>query len=206
MLACSDSHTCASGAFNVAARGLGAAEIMRIACTGRTWHQVPRTIRYDLTGELATAVTGKDLFLHIAGAYGDATNHALEFGGPGLARLDMGDRRTVATQGAEVGADFTLFPADERCLAYLARRGAATPRPVDPDHDAAYAARRTVDLSAVEPMVARPGAVIGNTLPVGDAGDVHVDQCFIGSCANGKLEDLEIAARTLAGRTVAPLR
>jgi 3-isopropylmalate/(R)-2-methylmalate dehydratase large subunit len=204
VLACSDSHTCASGAFNVAARGLGGAEILRIACTGRTWHRVPPTIRYDLVGELAPEVTGKDLFLHIAGVYGDATNHALEFGGPGLAGLGIGDRRTVATQGAEVGADFTLFPADERCLAYLSGRAVAEPRPVEPDSDAVYAARHAIDLGAVAPMVARPGAVIENTLPVGEVGDVRVDQCFIGSCANGKLEDLETAARILAGRTVAP--
>ena len=144
VLACSDSHTCAAGAFNVAARGLGAAEIMQIACTGSTWHQVPETIRYDLEGELAPAVSGKDVFLHIAGVYGDATNRALEIGGAGLTGLDMGERRTIATQGAEVGADFTVCEADERCLAFVAERGAGREAdPVDPSPDAVYAERRT---------------------------------------------------------------
>ncbi len=203
VLACSDSHTCAAGAFNVAARGLGAAEIMQIACTGSTWHQVPETVRYDLEGALGSQVSGKDVFLHIAGAYGDATNQAIEVGGPGMAMMEMGDRRTIATQGAEVGADFTIFEADQRCLEFVGRRTTTPAYPAAPDDHARYAVRRSVDLAAVEPMVARPGAVIENTMPVSDVGDVHVDQCFIGSCANGRIEDLEIAARILAGRRVA---
>jgi 3-isopropylmalate/(R)-2-methylmalate dehydratase large subunit len=203
VLACSDSHTCAAGAFNVAARGLGAAEMMQIVCTGSTWYQVPPTIRYDLEGLLPEEVTGKDVFLYLAGTYGDALNHALEIGGSGLAALAMGDRHTIAAQGAEVGADFTVFPADEPCLSYLAQRTDVEPSPVDADPDAAYAARRTVDLGTVEPMVAKPGAVIENTLLVREAPQVRLDQCFIGSCANGKIEDLEVAARILAGHTVA---
>ena len=203
VLACSDSHTCAAGAFNVAARGLGAAEMMQIVSTGSTWYQVPPTIRYDLEGRLAADVTGKDVFLHIAGAYGDALNHALEIGGPGLADLSISDRHTIAAQGAELGADFTVFPADERCLKYLAERTTAEPSPVSEDAAARYAVRRTVDLDVVEPMLARPGAVIDNTVPVRGVGQVRLDQCFIGSCANGKIADLEIAARILAGRTVA---
>ena len=203
VLACSDSHTCAAGAFNVAARGLGAAEMMQIVCTGSTWYQVPPTIRYDLEGRLGAAVTGKDVFLHIAGAYGDALNHALEFGGPGLADLSISDRHTIAAQGAELGADFTVFPADERCLRYLVERTTVKPSPLSEDATARYADKRTVELSVVEPMLARPGAVIDNTLSVRGVGHVRLDQCFIGSCANGKIADLEIAARILAGRTVA---
>ena len=204
VIACTDSHTCAGGAVGAAARGLGPAEVLQIVCTGRTWHQVPPTIRYDLTGTKHPWVNGKDIFLHVAGAYGGATGHAVEFGGPGLASVPMSDRRTVATQGAEIGADFTLFPADEICRAYV-RDAAPDPEPpvVAADADAEYAARHTVDLGEVQPMVALPGTVINNAGPVADVAGTHVDQAFIGSCANGQLDDLATAARILKGRRVA---
>lgn len=204
VVACTDSHTCAGGAVGAAARGLGPAEVLQIVCTGRTWHQIPPTLRYELTGEKHQWVNGKDIFLHVAGTYGDATGHAVEFGGPGLAALPMSDRRTIATQGAEIGADFTIFPSDQRCLDYV---GAAAPgaelRPVHADEDAAYAATRKVDLAAISPMVALPGTVIDNTGPVGDVAGTRIDQAFIGSCANGQLADLEVAAQILKGQRVA---
>ena len=203
ILTCTDSHTCAGGAYNTGARGLGPAEVYSIMCTGKTWFQVAPTIRYDLAGTKAEVISGKDIFLHIAGAYGDATNHNLEFGGPGLASVPMNDRRTIATQGAEVSADFTTFPADELCRDFLDAR---TDRPYDPAHpdpDATYAARREVDLTALEPYVAKPGRVAHNAVPVSQVGRRKVDQCFIGSCANGQLEDLEIAADVLRGSNVA---
>jgi hypothetical protein len=121
VLACSDSHTCAAGAFGAAARGLGPVEMLQIVCTGRTWYEVPRTLRYELTGKKHSYVSGKDIFLHIAGKYGDASDHAVEFAGSGLASLPMADRRTIATQGAEIAADFTIFPADQLCLDFIAR-------------------------------------------------------------------------------------
>jgi len=204
ILACTDSHTCAAGAYNTAARGLGPVEIYSIMCTGQTWFQVAPTIRYELVGTLPELISGKDVFLHIAGTYGDATNHSLELGGEGLATIPMNDRRTIATQGAEISADFTTFPADERCLAFLAERAPqADLEPVDPDPDARYADVREVDLSALEPYVARPGGVADNAHPVSELESVAVNQCFIGSCANGQLEDLAIAASVLDGRRVA---
>lgn len=205
VIACTDSHTCAAGAVGAAARGLGPAEVLQIVCTGRTWYQVPPSVHYALSGRIHPWVNGKDVFLHIAGRYGDATGHAVEFGGPGLAGLPMTDRRTIATQGAEIGADFTIFPSDELCLDYVS---AAAPdaelMPVRPDEGAAYAAVRPVDLSAVPPMVARPGTVIDNTGPVSHLAGTRIDQAFIGSCANGQLADLETAARILKGQRVAP--
>jgi 3-isopropylmalate/(R)-2-methylmalate dehydratase large subunit len=203
VLTCTDSHTCAAGAYNTAARGLGPVEVYSIMCTGKTWFQVAPTIRYELIGEKPDVVSGKDIFLHIAGVYGDATNHNLEFGGPGLRSVPMNDRRTIATQGAEVSADFTTFPVDDLCRDFLDQR---TDRPfeaADPDPDASYAARREVDLSALEPYIARPGRVADNAVPVSQIDQRKVDQCFIGSCANGQLEDLRIAADVLRGRTVA---
>jgi 3-isopropylmalate/(R)-2-methylmalate dehydratase large subunit len=204
VLTCTDSHTCAGGAYNNAARGLGPAEVYSVMCTGKTWFQIAPTIRYELHGVKPDVVTGKDIFLHVAGAFGDATNHNLEFGGRGLASVPMNDRRTIATQGAEVSADFTTFPADELCRSFIDAR---TDRPyevADPDPDASYAAVRSVDLGALEPYVARPGSVALNAVPVSEIERRRVNQCFIGSCANGQLEDLRIAASVLRGRHVAP--
>ncbi len=204
VVACTDSHTCAAGVMNSAARGLGPAEILQMLCTGRTWFRVPPTIRYELVGTKPSHINGKDIFLAIAAQFGDATDHALEFAGPGLASVPMSDRRTIATQGAEVGADFTVFPADDVCLQHLARTApGASFTPRHPDPDAEYAAVRVIDLDSIEPMVARPGTVIHNAVPVTELTDVHIDQAFIGSCANGQLADLAVAAEVLAGRHVA---
>ncbi|MDT5326338.1 MAG: 3-isopropylmalate/(R)-2-methylmalate dehydratase large subunit [Mycobacterium sp.] len=204
VLACTDSHTCAAGAYNTAARGLGPAEVYSIMCTGSTWFQVAPTIRYELDGTLPGSVSGKDVFLHIAAEYGDATNRNLEFGGSGLASVPMHDRRTIATQGAEVSADFSTFEPDDVLTAFLDDGGVSGYRTAGADPDATYHDVRHVDLAALEPYVARPGTVSHNGLPVSALGRQRVDQAFIGSCANGQLEDLEIAANVLRGRSVAP--
>ncbi|BBZ43203.1 3-isopropylmalate dehydratase large subunit [Mycobacterium parmense] len=204
VLACTDSHTCAAGAYNTAARGLGPAEIYSIMCTGSTWFQVAPTIRYHFTGVKPLGVSGKDIFLHIADKYGDATNLNLEFGGPGLAGIPMHDRRTIATQGAEVSADFSTFEPDDVLTSFLEERGVTGFAAAAPDPDAAYHDVRPVDLGELEPYVARPGTVSRNGLPVSRLHRQKVDQAFIGSCANGQLEDLEIAANVLRGKTVAP--
>jgi 3-isopropylmalate/(R)-2-methylmalate dehydratase large subunit len=203
ILTCTDSHTCAGGAYNTAARGLGPVEVYSIMCTGKTWFQVAPTIRYELTGAKPEVVTGKDIFLHIAGTYGDATNHNLEFGGTGLESVPMNDRRTIATQGAEVSADFTTFPADELCREFMDARSTTAYEPADSDPGASYAAVREVDLSELVPYVARPGGVAHNALPISEVEHRPVNQCFIGSCANGQIEDLRVAADMLRGQTVA---
>jgi 3-isopropylmalate/(R)-2-methylmalate dehydratase large subunit len=204
ILACTDSHSCAGGAYNTAALGLGPAEVFSILCTGRTWFTVAPTIRYELTGHKPDIVSGKDIFLHIAGAYGDATNHNLEFGGPGLASVPMNDRRTIATQAAEVSADFATFGVDDVLREWLDVHTDRPYTPADADPDASYAAVREIDLSALEPYVARPGSVSRNSFPVSRLERRKVDQCFIGSCANGQLEDLRIAADIVRGHQVAP--
>jgi 3-isopropylmalate/(R)-2-methylmalate dehydratase large subunit len=204
ILTCTDSHTCAGGAYNNAARGLGPAEVYSIMCTGKTWFQVAPTLRYELVGDKPDVISGKDVFLHIAATYGDATNHNLEFGGPGLASVPMNDRRTIATQGAEISADFTTFPADEQCRAFLDGHTDQPYEPADPDPDATYAEVREVALDELEPYVARPGGVAHNAVPVSQIEERPVNQCFIGSCANGQLEDLRIAADVLRGNRVAP--
>jgi len=203
-LVCADSHTCSAGAFNCAARGLGTAEVLHVLCTGASWAIVPETIRYDLHGTLPDGVAAKDVFLHLAGTYGSAENRAIEFAGPGVAGLPLAERRVLATQGAELLADYTLFPCDDLLVDELAARGVHDVDPCWSDDDAAFADRRRVDLDGMEPHVGLPGRVLGNTAPVSSVGDVAVDQLFIGSCANGQLDDLAVAAAILDGRRVAP--
>jgi 3-isopropylmalate/(R)-2-methylmalate dehydratase large subunit len=204
VLACTDSHTCAAGAYNTAARGLGPAEVYSIMCTGQTWFQIAPTIRYELEGVKPPAVSGKDIFLHIAHTYGDAPNFNLEYGGSGLGAIPVHDRRTIATQGAEVSADFSIFEVDAVLHDYLASTGVTDYQAAQPDPDANYSEVRHIDLNTLEPYVARPGTVSRNGVPVSQIERQRIDQAFIGSCANGQLEDLEIAAAVLRGKTVAP--
>lgn len=204
VLACTDSHTCAAGAYNTAARGLGPAEIYSIMCTGTTWYQVAPTIRYELIGTKPAQVSGKDIFLYLASKYGDAANMNLEFGGPGLGSIPMHDRRTIATQCAEVSADFGTFEYDEVLEAFLDDHGVSDYRSAHADPDASYHDVRQIDLNQLEPYVAKPGTVSRNGVPVSELQRTRIDQAFIGSCANGQLEDLEAAAKILRGNTVAP--
>jgi 3-isopropylmalate/(R)-2-methylmalate dehydratase large subunit len=203
VLACTDSHTCAGGAYNTAARGLGPAEVYSILCTGNTWFQAAPTIRYEFGGSMPPGLSGKDVFLHLANQYGDATNHNLEYGGPGLASVPLNDRRTIATQGAEVSADFSTFECDDVLTEHFHNLGITDYEPTYADPDATYAAVRHVDLGTLVPYVARPGTVSRNGVPVSEVEPRKIDQAFIGSCANGQLEDLRIAAGILRGRRVA---
>lgn len=205
ILACTDSHTIASGALNCAARGLGPVEILQIICTGRTWYQVSPTVRIKLEGEKPANVFGKDIFLHIAGAVGSVEGHSVEFGGSGLASLSLDDRSTLATMCAEISADFATFPADALITDYLKGVTEEPFEPVEPDRDASYAATHVIELGAIEPGVARPGFVPRNTLPVRALQEgVRIDQAFVGSCANGKLSDLKVAAAIVKGHQVHP--
>ena len=203
VLACTDSHTCAAGAYNTAARGLGPAEVFSIMCTGSTWFQVAPTIRYQLEGVKPDTVSGKDIFLHIANEYGDAANLNLEFGGPGLASIPMHDRRTIATQGAEISADFSTFEPDEVLVVVSQRPRHHRIRCRRSGFRCGLPGSATGGSGRLEPYVARPGTVSRNGLPVSQIERQKIDQAFIGSCANGQLEDLEIAANILRGNTVA---
>jgi 3-isopropylmalate/(R)-2-methylmalate dehydratase large subunit len=205
VLVCADSHTCAGGAFNCAARGLGPLEVLQVLCTGETWFVIPETVRYHLVGTLGSGVSAKDVFLHIAATYGAvAENKAIEFDGPGLLGLPLSARRTLATQGVELFAEFTLMPADDVVTEALIAADAPSRNGVWADIDAAYAFSTTIDLGAIEPYVSYPHQLVSNAVPVSAFPDKKVDQCFIGSCANGQLDDLEAAATVLRGRKVAP--
>lgn len=204
ILACTDSHTCASGAFNCAARGVGPTEMLQISCIGKTWYKVAPTIKFLLEGEKPPNVSGKDVFLYIAGMYGSAEGFNVEFDGSGLKSLPLNDRATIATMCAEISVEFALFPADELVINYLLAVTRETFEPVESDPDAHYAAIHTIDLSTLKPYVAKPDFVPNNTLAVRELGEkVRIQQAFVGSCANGKLEDLRIAAAIVKGKKVA---
>ena len=204
LLAGADSHTCAAGAMNCAARGFGPADITYLFCTGETWYQVAPTILYNLVGSLPEGCTGKDVFLYIAGVYGDATGHSVEFGGEGVASLTIPQRQSIATMCAEINAEFAIFPCDARLEAFLKERGDREIHPVAPDPDAVYADVRTIDLSALVPYVAKPHFIPGNCVPVTEVEGLPVNQVVLGSCSNGRIEDLQIAADMVRGRHVAP--
>lgn len=204
VLVCSDSHTCSAGALNCVARGVGGPDVFFAACKGETWFCVGETIRYRLEGTLNPGVTAKDIFLHIAGLYGAHATQNIEFGGPALKCMSISARKTLATMGAELSCEFATFECDDILLDYLASRTAEAFEPQHPDADARYADVRVVDLSSLEPLVALPDSVVNNSRSTQDVAGVPIDQAFIGSCANGTLEDLRLAAEVLRGRQVSP--
>lgn len=204
LIAGADSHTCAAGALNCAARGFGPADATYLLCTGETWFQVAPTILYQLEGELQKGCTGKDIFLYIAGTYGDVTGHNVEFGGSGIAGLSISQRQSIATMCAEINVEFVVFPCDDRLREFLRKRGDTAIHAIEPDEDAVYADVRTIDLSKIEPYVAKPHFIPNNCVPVREVEGLPVNQVVVGSCSNGRIEDLEIVADLMRGRHVAP--
>ncbi|MCL2391393.1 MAG: aconitase/3-isopropylmalate dehydratase large subunit family protein [Oscillospiraceae bacterium] len=203
LITCGDSHTCAAGAFNCAARGFGPAEMTYVWCKGETWFQVSQTILYQLKGELPPMVSGKDLFLYIAGVYGDATGYSIEFGGEGVKSLSISQRQSVATMCAEINAEFAIFPCDEVLEEWLEARGDTEINAVHPDADAVYAHVREINLSDIVPYVAKPHFIPDNCVPVTQVQGLKLDQILIGSCSNGRTEDMRDAAEILRGKRVA---
>jgi 3-isopropylmalate/(R)-2-methylmalate dehydratase large subunit len=204
ILVCSDSHTCSGGVFNCLARGVGEPDVVYSAIKNETWFRVGETVRYELAGKLSLAVTTKDAFLQIAGKHGDHATQNIEWGGPGVAGLSIAARKTLTTMSAELSAEFSTFEPDQLMLDWVRTRNSAPFEAVYPDKDARYAETRNVDLGKLEPLVAFPDSVIENSQPVGAAAGTRIDQAFIGSCANGTMDDLELAARILRGKRVAP--
>ena len=206
LLVCPDSHTCAGGAFNCAARGPGPVDTIQAMTKGIVWYPVSESIRYEFAGKLPPMVSGKDVFFHIAQVYGGHSNYSMEFGGTGLAQLPLTDRRTIATMCAEVSAEFAIFEYDQLTADYLSAAGVPVSgrTPVSPDSGADYYDLRTVDLGELAPYVMYPDAVPNNGTVVSElAKDIRIDQAFVGSCANGKIEDLRVAADIVKGNRVA---
>ncbi|GBD84991.1 2,3-dimethylmalate dehydratase large subunit [bacterium BMS3Abin02] len=199
-----DSHTTTYGALGAGGTGIGTSEMVYALATGRLWFRVPETIRFELTGDLLPAVSWKDVILYLAGRFGaDAAQYrAMEFGGPAAANADMSSRLTVSNMAVEMGAKFGLFAADEVTDAYLREHGGTGSEPFEPDTDASYEAVHEISLSDLPPQVAMPNEV-DRVGPVADVEGVTIDQAFVGSCTNGRIEDLRAAADVLDGRHIA---
>lgn len=200
-----DSHTCTYGALGAFATGMGSTDVAVAMATGRTWLRVPETIRCVYSGELRPWVGGKDLILHTIGLLGvdGARYKALEFAGPAIDALSMDGRLTMANMAIEAGAKAGLVAVDDTTLAYVRGRARRHYEVHAPDPGASYASILEIDASRLEPQVAFPH-LPDNVRPVGQAGDVPIDQVVIGSCTNGRLEDLRVAAGILRGRSVHP--
>ncbi|MEZ5125162.1 MAG: 3-isopropylmalate dehydratase large subunit [Thermoleophilia bacterium] len=197
-----DSHTCTAGALAAFGTGMGSTDVAVGMASGKTWLRVPETFRIELDGSLSDGVEAKDLMLTLIGRLGadGATYKALEFGGPGIDALPMPGRLTLSNMAVEAGAKAGLMPSDERTREFLARLGReADWRPLTADRDATY--ERVVRFAADEivPVVAKPHTV-DNMAIISDLEPVRVDQVLIGTCTNGRLEDLRSAARILRGR------
>lgn len=200
-----DSHTCTYGALGGFATGVGSTDLGVAMATGEAWFKVPEAINVHLTGQKPDDITGKDVMLTLIGMIGvdGALYKSLEFTGEGVAALTMTDRLTIANMAIEAGAKNGMFPVDEQTIAYEKGRIAYEYDVVTADEDAEYCRTVDINLSELKPVVAFPH-LPGNAKVIGTFGDIAIDQVVIGSCTNGRLEDLEIAASILKGRKVHP--
>ncbi|HHV44942.1 MAG TPA: 3-isopropylmalate dehydratase large subunit [Firmicutes bacterium] len=200
-----DSHTCTYGALGAFATGVGSTDLGAGMATGEAWFRIPETIKFVYRGELQPWVTGKDLILYTIGQIGvDGARYcAMEFTGEVIANLDMDGRFTMANMAIEAGAKNGIFAPDEKTVAYVQDRAKRDYELVESDPDANYAKVYEWDVSNLEPQVAFPH-LPENTRPLSAVGEVPIDQVVIGSCTNGRLEDLRLAAKVLQGRKVHP--
>ena len=199
-----DSHTCTYGALNALSTGMGQTDIGAAMASGTTWFKVPQAIKVNLIGKLPRFVRGKDIILTLIGMIGvdGARYQSLEFCGEGVAELTMADRFTICNMAIEAGAKNGIFPVDEKTIAYL--EGRVTDRTweaVTADEDAEYAQEITMELDKLVPVVAYPH-LPENTHPASEGKEIKIDQVVVGSCTNGRLEDLAQAAEILKGKKV----
>jgi 3-isopropylmalate/(R)-2-methylmalate dehydratase large subunit len=200
-----DSHTCTYGALNAFATGVGSTDLAAAMISGQMWFKVPPTLKFVCHGELPPGVYSKDLILHLIGRVtaDGATYMAVEFTGEAIRALSMEGRFTIANMAVEMGAKAGLMEADEKTMGWLARYTRREFAPAAPDPDAVYERVVEIDAAALEPQVARPHRV-DNVVPLSEVGGLPVDEAVLGTCTNGRLEDLATAAAILRGRRVAP--
>ncbi len=200
-----DSHTTTYGALNAFSTGVGSTELAAAMITGKTWFKVPETIKIVLHGELPKGVYAKDIILHIIGdlTADGATYMAVEFTGETVQQLSVDARMTLSNMSMEMGAKAGLFEADEKTLEWVKGRAQREFEPVSPDPDAEYALVKEYDVSKLVPQVACPHRV-DNVKPITEVEGTPIQQAVLGTCTNGRLEDLRIAAQILEGKKVAP--
>jgi 3-isopropylmalate/(R)-2-methylmalate dehydratase large subunit len=201
-----DSHTCTYGAFNVFGTGVGSSDLAAAMLMGETWLLVPKTIKVDLVGQPKPGISSKDIALALVGiirAEG-ATYQALEFHGSALKHITVSGRMTIANMGVEMGAKAAIFPADQVLADWLNQRGNRQPfTPVEADEEATYSQVVTLDVSALKPQVSRHPSV-ESVSDMDALLGLPIHQAVIGTCANGRLEDLRVASEVVKGKKVAP--
>ncbi len=201
-----DSHTVTAGGLGAFATGMGSSDVAVIFALGKTWFRIPESFKIELTGRFQKAVDAKDLVLHLIGMLGadGATYKALEFSGDAVSRMTIPQRLTVANMAVEAGAKVGLFPSDDITREYLRKQGRGKNYvALYPDSDAAYEQTIAIDISNLEPMVAMPHSV-DNVAPAHTLTGIKIDQAFIGTCTNGRLEDIATAAKILEGKRCHP--
>ncbi|MGN1015304.1 MAG: 3-isopropylmalate dehydratase large subunit [Butyricicoccus sp.] len=198
-----DSHTCTYGALGAFSTGVGSTDLAAGMATGRAWFKVPSAIKFNLVGELPKYVSGKDVILHIIGKIGvdGALYRSMEFTGEGVTSLTMDDRFTICNMAIEAGAKNGIFPVDEKTMEYITGRIDREVTAYEADPDAVYDEEYTIDLSALRPTVACPH-LPENTKTVDELGKIEIQQSVIGSCTNGRIQDMRDAAAILKGRKV----
>ena len=199
-----DSHTCTYGALGAFSTGVGSTDMAAGMATGKAWFKVPSAIKFNLTGKLPKWVSGKDVILHIIGMIGvdGALYKSMEFSGDGIQYLSMDDRFAITNMAIEAGGKNGIFPVDEAAIEYMKEHSTREFKVFEADEDAVYDEVYTIDLSELKPTVAFPH-LPENTRTIDEVGDVKIDQVVIGSCTNGRIEDLRIAAKVLDGKHVA---
>ncbi|HIV67349.1 MAG TPA: 3-isopropylmalate dehydratase large subunit [Candidatus Butyricicoccus stercorigallinarum] len=200
-----DSHTCTYGALGAFSTGVGSTDLAAGMATGKAWFKVPPAIKFVLKGKLQPWVSGKDVILHIIGRIGvdGALYKSMEFTGEGVQSLSMDDRFTICNMAIEAGAKNGIFPVDEKTMAYIETRVTRPVSVFEADPDAEYEQEIEIDLSALQPTVACPH-LPENTKTIGELGRIEIQQSVIGSCTNGRIDDMRAAAAILKGRKVNP--
>ncbi len=203
LIVATDSHTTMYGALGAAGTGIGTSEMAYVLATGKLWFKVPETLRFTLSGKLGERVSSKDIILHIAGKYSaSAANYrSIEFAGETADALSLASRLTMSNMAMEIGAKFAFFEPDKKVADFLKGRARYPYDFVKADRGARYEAEYEVAVDALEPQVAFPYAV-DNVRPVSQVGEISIDQAVLGSCTNGRLEDLAVAAEILKGKRI----
>ena len=200
-----DSHTCTYGALGAFSTGVGSTDMAAGMATGKAWFKVPAAIKFNLIGKPSKWVSGKDVILHIIGMIGvdGALYKSMEFVGEGIKNLTMDDRFTIANMAIEAGGKNGIFPVDDLAIAYMKEHSTRSYTVYEADEDAVYDEEYTIDLSSLRPTIAFPH-LPENTKTIDEiTEDIRIDQVVIGSCTNGRIEDMRIAAEVLKGRKVA---